>query len=157
MTGEREGFVELDSSKVGTIKFGDGSTMDIKQVWHGAFQVPERRTLRTNGRLLHLAASVERHHQWPTRPARMPSPRRQWHAADPRQGATPSCQGEAVQRLSTCSMSTVCLTKKVAEDPWLWHAHFGHLNFNTLGRMAEGGMVHRLLHIKHAGKLCDSC
>jgi hypothetical protein len=42
MTSEREAFVELNSSKVGTIKFGDGSTMDIKQVRHGAFQVPEQ-------------------------------------------------------------------------------------------------------------------
>jgi hypothetical protein len=53
-------------------------------------------------------------------------------------------------------MSMVCLTTKVVEEPSLWHASFGHLSFDTLGRMAKEGMVHGLLHIKHVGKLCDS-
>ena len=40
-------------------------------------------------------------------------------------------------------------------EPWLWHARYGHLSFDALGRLEK--MVTRLPHIEHAGKLCDSC
>ena len=49
----------------------------------------------------------------------------------------------------------VCLAARHTEEPWLWHARFGHLSFDTLGRLEK--MVRGLLHIKHAGELCDSC
>ncbi|XP_066360980.1 uncharacterized protein [Miscanthus floridulus] len=41
------------------------------------------------------------------------------------------------------------------EEPWLWHARFGHLSFDALGRLEK--MVLGLHHIKHADELCDSC
>ena len=41
------------------------------------------------------------------------------------------------------------------EEPWLWHAWFGHLSFDALGRLEK--MVRGLPHIEHAGELCDSC
>ena len=37
----------------------------------------------------------------------------------------------------------------------MWHARFGHLSFDALGRL--GKMVRGLPHIKHGGELCDSC
>ena len=41
------------------------------------------------------------------------------------------------------------------EEPWLWHARFRHLSFDTLGWLEK--MVRGLPHIKHGGELCDSC
>jgi hypothetical protein len=41
------------------------------------------------------------------------------------------------------------------EEPWLWHACYGHLSFDALGRLEK--MVRGLPHIKHADELCDSC
>ena len=41
------------------------------------------------------------------------------------------------------------------EEPWLWHARFGHLSFDVLGQLEK--MVRGLPHIKHGGELCDSC
>ena len=49
----------------------------------------------------------------------------------------------------------VCLAAWHTEEPWPWHARFGHLNFDALGRLEK--MVQGLSHIKHAGELCDSC
>ena len=49
----------------------------------------------------------------------------------------------------------VCLAARHTEEPWMWHARFGHLSFNVLGRL--GKMVRGLPHIKHGGELCDSC
>ena len=40
------------------------------------------------------------------------------------------------------------------EEPWLWHARYGHLSFDALGQMEK--MVNGLPHIKHAGELYDS-
>ena len=41
------------------------------------------------------------------------------------------------------------------EEPWLWHARYGHLSFDALDRLEK--MVTGLPHIEHAGELCDSC
>ena len=41
------------------------------------------------------------------------------------------------------------------EEPWLWHARYGHLSFDALGRLEK--VVTGLPHIEHAGELCDSC
>ena len=49
----------------------------------------------------------------------------------------------------------VCLVARHTEEPWLWHARFGHLSFDALGRLEK--MVQGLPHIKHGGELCDSC
>jgi len=49
----------------------------------------------------------------------------------------------------------VCLAAQHTEEPWLWHARFGHLGFDALGRL--GKMVRGLPHIEHVGELCDSC
>ena len=49
----------------------------------------------------------------------------------------------------------VCLAARHTEEPWLWHAWFGHLSFDALGRLEK--MVRGLPHIKHGGELCDSC
>ena len=48
----------------------------------------------------------------------------------------------------------VCLAARHTEEPWLWHARFGHLSFDALGRLEK--MVRGLPHIKHRGELCDS-
>jgi len=41
------------------------------------------------------------------------------------------------------------------EEPWLWHARYGHLSFDALGKLEK--MVRGLPHIEHASELCDSC
>ena len=49
----------------------------------------------------------------------------------------------------------VYLAARHTEEPWMWHALFGHLSFDALGRLEK--MVRGLPHIKHGGELCDSC
>jgi hypothetical protein len=47
------------------------------------------------------------------------------------------------------------LAAQRTEEPWLWHARYGHLSFDALGKLEK--MVWGLPHIEHAGELCDSC
>jgi len=49
----------------------------------------------------------------------------------------------------------ICLAARHTEEPWLWHARYGHLSFDALGRLEK--MVTGLPHIEHTGELCDSC
>ena len=49
----------------------------------------------------------------------------------------------------------MCLAARHIEEPWLWHAQFGHLSFDALDWLEK--MVRGLPHIKHIGELCDSC
>ena len=42
----------------------------------------------------------------------------------------------------------VCLATWHTEEPWLWHARFGHLSFDALGQLEK--MVRGLPHTKHA-------
>ena len=48
----------------------------------------------------------------------------------------------------------ICLAAWRTEKSWLWHARYGHLSFDALGRLEK--MVTGLPHIEHAGELCDS-
>ena len=49
----------------------------------------------------------------------------------------------------------ICLAARRTEEPWLWHARYGHLSFDALGRLEK--MVTGLPQIKHVGELCDRC
>jgi hypothetical protein len=49
----------------------------------------------------------------------------------------------------------ICLAAQRTEEPWLWHACYGHLSFDALGNLEK--MVRGLLHIEHAAELRDSC
>ena len=49
----------------------------------------------------------------------------------------------------------MCLAAQRMEEPWLWHACYGHLSFNALGKLEK--MVRGLPHIEHTCELCDSC
>ena len=31
----------------------------------------------------------------------------------------------------------VCLAIRHSEEPWMWHARFGHLSFDALGRLEK--------------------
>ena len=52
------------------------------------------------------------------------------------------------------SLNWLYLLDLKVEQP-VWHARFGHLSFDALGRLEK--MVRGLPHIKHIGELCDSC
>src|SRR5664279_909146 len=44
-----------------------------------------------------------------------------------------------------------------ANTAWTWHARFGHLNFDSMRRLARGGMVRGLPTVDHVNQLCDAC
>ena len=51
----------------------------------------------------------------------------------------------------------VSLLAKTEEVSWRWHARYGHLNFPALEKLQKEEMVHGLPAIKGVNKLCDGC
>jgi transposase InsO family protein len=51
----------------------------------------------------------------------------------------------------------VCLSTKVEESSWRWHARFCHLSFPTLQKLYRGAMVRGLPAIKEVDRLYDGC
>ena len=51
----------------------------------------------------------------------------------------------------------VSLSAKTEEVSWRWHARYGHLNFPALEKLQKKELVHGLPEIKGVNKLCDGC
>jgi hypothetical protein len=51
----------------------------------------------------------------------------------------------------------VCLAACTSEAACLWHAHFGHLNFGSLLKLATQDMVRGLPFLKQVDQVCDGC
>jgi hypothetical protein len=51
----------------------------------------------------------------------------------------------------------VCLAARGSEDAWLWHIRFGHLNFLALRKLARDGMLCGLPKLEQADQVCGSC
>ncbi|KAD2392837.1 hypothetical protein E3N88_39814 [Mikania micrantha] len=51
----------------------------------------------------------------------------------------------------------ICLSSKLDEEAWLWHARLGHLNFDALKSMTHKKLVQGIPRISHASQICDAC
>lgn len=52
--------------------------------------------------------------------------------------------------------SPTCLLAKIKEEPWRWHARFGHISFKTIRSMAAKEMAKGLPEIQEVKQICDS-
>jgi hypothetical protein len=51
----------------------------------------------------------------------------------------------------------VCLATRSTEAAWRWHVRFGHLNFESLHKLAAQKMVRGLLLLDQVDEVCDGC
>jgi hypothetical protein len=52
---------------------------------------------------------------------------------------------------------SVCLSARITEAAWQWHARFGHISFGSLRRLASRDMVCGLPPLKQVEQVCDAC
>nr|CAE04466.3 OSJNBa0029L02.7 [Oryza sativa Japonica Group] len=161
MTGARSAFAELDTGVVGTVKFGDGSVIDIqgrrsmvlkcKNGYHrsldAVYFIPKlRKNIVSVGRLDARGYDALI-----------------WGGVftlrDPEGLLLTKVyrDNSYLYVLKLNIASPVCLAASGGETAWRWHARFGHLNFQALQRLAQANMVCRLPHIDHMDQLCDGC
>jgi hypothetical protein len=52
----------------------------------------------------------------------------------------------------------ICLAAHNGTDEaWTWHGCFGHLNFESLCKLAQKDMVRGLLLVEHVEQVCEAC
>jgi transposase InsO family protein len=161
MSGWRAAFAELDTSVHGTVKLGDGSTVAIEgrgtvlfkskggghRVLGGVYYIPRlRNNIVSLGQLDEFGCQVLIGDGTCT-----VRDRRRCLLAKVKRGCN---------RLYIADLKVdqpVSLLARGGEDPWLWHARYGHLNFDALAKLGREDMVRGIPVLNHPDALCDSC
>ena len=153
MTRRRDGFADLDTSIGGTVKFGDGSVVEIKvrgtilfachngdhRALTDAYYIPRLCSnivslgqLDENGCRIDIGRGILRlfdRHQCLL--ARVPRARNRFFIVD------------------LDIAKPACLVAVHTDDSWRWHARYGHLKFDALRKLGRLGMVRGLPCIEH--------
>jgi len=159
MTGCRAAFSELDEKHAGSVRFGDGSRVEIRRRGTVLFRCKngEHRALSEVYYIPELRSSIVSLGQLDEHGAEVLIRGGVLRIRD-QDGRLVAKVKRSRNRLYLLDLKIeqpVCLAAACTEKPWLWHGRFGHLNFDALGRL--GKMVDSLPEIRHAGELCDSC
>lgn len=157
MSGRREFFTDLDD----TVRFGDGSVIDIcgfgdvtlecyngaHRIVSGVYYIPKLKSnlislgqLDENDCAIHIEDGVM-------------TIRDRARALVAKVTRT---EGRSYL-LDLKVAQPVCLAASCEEVPWLWHARYGHLNFGSLRRLAQGAMVRGLPDIEQVDRICNCC
>ena len=159
MTGSRAAFSDLDESKTGTVKFGDGSRVIIRGQGTVLFRCRngEHRALQEVYYIPQLRSNIVSLGQLDEHGSEVLIKTGVLSIRD-RERRLLAKVTRSRNRLYLLDLKVeqpVCLAAACTEEPWLWHGRFGHLSFEALGRL--GKMVTGLPQIKHVDELCDSC
>ncbi|KAL8089889.1 hypothetical protein AgCh_039374 [Apium graveolens] len=60
-------------------------------------------------------------------------------------------------KISLEESAPMCLLTKAEETTWLWHTTMGHVNFQVLTRMSKGKMAYGLPDLVQPKKTCEGC
>ncbi|WVZ50972.1 hypothetical protein U9M48_002169 [Paspalum notatum var. saurae] len=161
MTGSRAVFSDIDASVRGTVRFDDGSLVDIegrgtvlfscKSGEHrqlvGVYLISRLDTnlisvgqLDEDGYDIHMNKGV----------MRIRDERRRLLARVRR----------SPNRLYSIRLDVtrpVCLTTRRVDTAWRWHERFGHISFQALRKLASSNMVRGLPRIDHVEQVCEGC
>jgi hypothetical protein len=159
MTKVRSAFTELDNSITGSVKFGDGSRVEICGRVTTLFRClnGEHRVLTDVYYIPRLRSNIISLGQLDEHGCKIKIEDGALYIRDQERRllAKVRCTGNRLYLLDLKIKQPVCLAALRTEEPWLWHARFGHLGFDALGWLEK--MVRGMPHIKHAGELCDGC
>jgi hypothetical protein len=162
MTGNTDIFSDYTCAVVGSVRFGDGSLVEIAErglilfenkegghmVVHDVYHTPRLRSsilsigqLDENGSRIDINDDVLRlwdHHS---------------HELLAKVQCSPNC----LYILPLRPTKPMCLMASYNDNEWRWHARFGHLGFQALQKMGRDGMVRGLPSIEHVEHVCDVC
>jgi transposase InsO family protein len=161
MTDHRSVFAEMDTNVTGTVKFGDGSVVEIQgrgtvlfacangehRALSDVYYIPRLRSnIFSLGQLDQNGCEVHIRGGW-------------LKLLDHNQKLLAKVQ-RARNRLYVITLNIaqpVCLSAVHDDVSWRWHARYGNLNFDALRKLAHHSMVRGLPRIDHVEQLCDSC
>ncbi|KAL8158094.1 hypothetical protein AgCh_002703 [Apium graveolens] len=161
MTGQRGKFRELNEQVTGKVKFGDGSTVNIKGKGLVTFQCKngEERTLtevyyipslRNNiislGQLSEAGNKVilEDEYLWV-------------YEGSGRLLMKVKKSQNRLYKISLEESKRACLLTKMEKDTWSWHARLGQVNFQALELMSRENMAHGIPKFTQPLRRCEGC
>jgi hypothetical protein len=161
MTGRREVLMSLDTSVGGTVRFGDGSLVDIKGIGSVLLQTKKKghKVLSEVYYIPKLQSSIISLGQLEEGGCKVVLEDGYCEIYDV--GRSLLARAPRVKnRLYLLKMrlaAPVCLVAKANDKAWLWHGRHGHLNFRALHELGTKGMVEGLPQLDRVDEFCDGC
>lgn len=161
MTGYKSKFKDLNESVTGQVRFGDGSTVEIKGkgsiavkckngeeiVFKDVYYIPNLcNNIISLGQLSENGNKVIMKGDF------------LW-VYDDKERLVMKVR-RSTNRLYKILLETsesVCLLSKLEETAWLWHARLGHVNFQALSSMSTSNMARGLPTIVQPKEMCVGC
>jgi GAG-pre-integrase domain/Zinc knuckle len=161
MTGCIEKFAEIYTAIRGSVKFGDGSAVDI----HGRSSVllecstGEHRLLTDVYYIPMLRSNIISLGQLDENGCQIVVKGGVMTIID-RTHKLFAKVGRSKNRLYTMHITPAlpeCFLTRSKEEAWRWHARYGHVNFHALKDLSHKKMVHDLPMIAQEDRICDGC
>ncbi|KAL6348524.1 hypothetical protein AAG906_013144 [Vitis piasezkii] len=151
MTGCIEKFAEIDTTIKGSVKFGDGSAVEIQGRGSVLFEcfTGEHRVLTNVYYIPKLKSNIISLGQLDENGCKVVI-----------EGGVMTILDRTRRLLAKVSRSEVlleCLMARSKESAWRWHARYGHVNFHALKILSQKQMVHGLPVIENEDRICDGC
>lgn len=161
MTGDASKFKELDEKVTGRVKFGDGSTVEIKGkglvsfkckngdeiVLQDVYYIP---TLCSN--ILSLGQLYENGKKVILNGIYL------WVDDEQRRLLMKVKRSEnRLYKIVLETSQNKCLMSSAEEKSWLWHSRLGHVNFQAIGLLSDNHMAYGLPKFVKPEGVCTGC
>ena len=161
MTGCREALVSLDTSVRGTVRFGDGSLVEIEGIGSVVLQTKKEghKVLTEVYYIPKLRSNIVILGQLEEGGCKVVLEDGYFKVFDV--GRSLLARAPRVRnRLYLLKMHLavpVCLVAKTDDQAWLWHGRYGHLTFQALCELGVKGMVDGIPLLDRVEEVCDGC
>uniref|UniRef100_A0A8R7VB64 GAG-pre-integrase domain-containing protein n=1 Tax=Triticum urartu TaxID=4572 RepID=A0A8R7VB64_TRIUA len=161
MTGDKDQFSELSVSVGGTVRFGDGRTVDIAGRGTVLFELKNggHKVLTDVYYIPKLKSSIISLGQLEERGCKIVLEDGFLWGYDRQRMLIMKVQ-RSPNRLYVLNLDRVdpvCHLSSMDDSAWKWHACYGHLNFQALRQLGQKEIVRGLPCINHVDQVCDGC
>ncbi|GJS54680.1 zinc finger, CCHC-type containing protein [Tanacetum coccineum] len=161
MSGDRTKFQNLDESITGSVKFGDGSKVEIKGKGTIIFECRngEQRKLQDVYYIPRLCSNIISLGQLAEAGDEILMRGKSLWVRDIT-GKLLMKVNQSQNRLYKIILNDIqseCHLGASQEEVWLWHKRMGHVNFTSMKEMADKGIVSGLPSIEIPKQICEAC
>lgn len=161
MTGDSTVFSNLDRDITGTVKFGDGSLVDILGRGTIIFSAQRggHRMLTEVYYIPSLRSNIISLGQLDEFGCQVLIDQGVLRVRDPEKELLVKVKRSQnrLYKITLTVAQPISLLARTDEDAWRWHERYGHLGFESLRKLSRGGMVRGLPQLDHVDQLCDAC
>lgn len=154
-------FAEFHGSVRGSVRFGDGSIVEICGRGNLIFECKnlEHKLLTDVYYIPRLKSSILSLGQLDEGGCKIviAGGNMTIHDGEQRMIANVQRSGNRLYVLELHLTKPICLPSEDNSEAWLWHKRYEHLNFRALESMSQKGMVVGLPKIDHIEQICEGC